>query len=199
MEYPNFIARFDALYAPRLLRRTESFRLIFSLLEDKKKDDYLIVETGCMREFENMEFDGMSTYLFDDFVRHKGGRVISIDISPENIKEAARYVSERVTFYRYDSVLALYHLWRQTPLPDPDFLYLDSFDLDPADPLPSALHHLKELAAVMPRLKPGTILCVDDNLVLDGKPIGKGKLVKEFLRDIGITPIYDGYQIVWQL
>ena len=41
-------------------------------------------------------------------------------------------------------------------------LYLDSFDLDPDNPTPSAIHHVLELLAARPLLGPGTVVVVDD-------------------------------------
>jgi hypothetical protein len=43
-----------------------------------------------------------------------------------------------------------------------DLLYLDSFDVDFDDPLPSAIHHLKELLAIAPLVSFETLV-VDDS------------------------------------
>jgi len=44
-----------------------------------------------------------------------------------------------------------------------DLLYLDSFDVDFDDPLPSAIHHLKELLAIAPLVSFETLVVVDDS------------------------------------
>ena len=74
-------------------------------------------------------------------------------------------------------------------------MYLDSFDFDMANPHPSSLHHIFELAAIMPCLKQGTMICVDDNF----GTIGKGGYVKEFMDLINKQRVYAGYQWVWKL
>ena len=47
-------------------------------------------------------------------------------------------------------------------------------------------------------LGPGTAIAVDDNTVVDGRPVGKGYLVESLLKDRGIPMLFDGYQRVWQ-
>jgi hypothetical protein len=49
---------------------------------------------------------------------------------------------------------------------------------------------------IWPSLVKDTVIAVDDNFE-NGK--GKGQYVREFLSNIGIEPIYSGYQIVWKL
>ena len=88
-----------------------------------------------------------------------------------------------------------------------DFLYLDSFDLDPNNPTPSQVHHIKELCACMKNISKGTIIAVDDHLntpefdqyrstLVQG---GKARYVEDFMNDIGAELLHDGYQIVWRL
>jgi hypothetical protein len=102
-----------------------------------------------------------------------------------------------------------------------DLLYLDSFDVDLNDPIPSAIHGLHELLAALPFLKDGSILLVDDTpLSMDvwervhGKGMhqqytefrnryriepGKGALIKQFLiaTQTG-TMIAHDYQLLWR-
>ena len=80
-----------------------------------------------------------------------------------------------------------------------DFLYLDSYDIIRENPHPSQLHHVKEMCAVIDKLGKGSIICIDDHDAFftgDGK-IAKGTYVKDFMDDIGMKPIHEGYQIVW--
>jgi hypothetical protein len=63
------------------------------------------------------------------------------------------------------------------------------------NPHPSSLHHIFELTAIMPCLREGTMICVDDNF----DTVGKGGYVKEFMDLIGKERIYTGYQWVWKL
>ena len=92
-----------------------------------------------------------------------------------------------------------------------DLLYLDSFDLDMNYPLPSAIHHLKELVAIAPMISSETLVVVDDSptaliAVPDGKDqfktlgrriAGKGQLIAEYAEAIGVKPYFVGYQCGW--
>ena len=80
-------------------------------------------------------------------------------------------------------------------------------DLDPNNPVPSQLHHVKELCACMKNLKEGTIVAVDDHLntpefdqyrstLVQG---GKARFVEDFMKNIDAELLHDGYQIVWRL
>jgi hypothetical protein len=79
-----------------------------------------------------------------------------------------------------------------------DLLYLDSFDVDWDDPHPSALHHLHELCAAMPALKPGAIVAVDDHLGEQGR-LGKSKYIVPFMDSIGAAVLFEAYQIGWRM
>ena len=93
-----------------------------------------------------------------------------------------------------------------------DLLYLDSFDVEFDDPLPSAIHHLKELLAIAPLVSFETLVVVDDSPssfigVPDGdilvQPIrpprieGKGRLIAEYADQIGAENLFAEYQCGW--
>ena len=48
-------------------------------------DNPLIVETGCARQENNFDGDGMSTIIFDKLVEYHGGDFYSVDINPDNL------------------------------------------------------------------------------------------------------------------
>jgi len=217
----NYSERFSSKFFARLLKpegqnpirdRATSFEIIFELLDQKqKKDNYLIVETGCMRgdhKPANSPYalgdDGASTYIFDDFINFYDGEVLSVDIKQANVDYADKYTSDRTSVYCSDSVKFLWDLDERNKI---DFLYLDSFDLDPNNPTPSQVHHVKELCACMKNLSKGTIVAVDDHLntpefdqyrstLVQG---GKARYVEDFMKDIDAELLHDGYQIVWRL
>lgn len=156
----------------------------------------LIVETGCARLEDNYEGDGMSTLIFDTFVDYHGGDFYSVDIDSENVRFAASK-ARKANIFCGDSVNFLHNqnkIWVSQNRKI-DLLYLDSFDFDMSNPHPSSLHHILELVAIMPSLKEGTMICVDDNF----GTIGKGGYVKEFMDLIKKDRIYEGYQWVWKL
>jgi hypothetical protein len=156
----------------------------------------LIVETGCARQENNFEGDGMSTAIFDTFVNYHGGEFYSVDINSDNVRFAASR-SKKVNITCSDSVRFLYNQSKVWVAQNRkiDLLYLDSFDFDIDNPHPSSLHHIFELAAIMPCLKEGTMICVDDNF----DTAGKGSYVKEFMDLIGKERIYTDYQWIWKL
>lgn len=187
--------------------RASSLQIIFELLDQKKDKKFLIVETGCMRADHGqlaLGDDGASTFIFDDFINHYDGEVLSVDINENNVKHAQGMVSDKTKVVCMDSVQFLWNLPSSKKI---DFLYLDSYDFEPENPIPSQLHHVKELCAVMKNLKKGTIIAVDDHLNTPNFDQyratlargGKATFVEDFMNNIGAECLYDGYQIVWRL
>jgi hypothetical protein len=206
----SFLPIFDSEYADKLGLRGETMRQVFEILEAANKSAYTIVETGCARSVDNWRGDGQSTILFDRFVNHRDGSVLTVDINQEACGWLRGKVSSKVSVTCLDSVSFLRQLARYDQL-NIDLLYLDSFDLDWQNPHPSALHHLHELCAIMPRLASGSLVVVDDSprnvamaqfkgkqkVVRDHGVAGKGGYVAEFFSKIGCTPVIEGYQHGW--
>jgi hypothetical protein len=127
--------------------------------------------------------------------RSWNGLFFSIDALPESIETARRALSSASNLICNDSVAALHALTRVLG-GAASLLYLDSFDLDIANPLPSAIHHILELAAARPLIGPGTIVCVDDYEIL-GHQGGKGLILDQFFSTIRAEVLHIGYQKVW--
>ena len=127
----------------------------------------LIVETGTMwsKLEDNM---GAFTLVFGDLISNwTGGKLITIDISEENIekcREVTKDFSNSIEYIVSDSVKYLELLDDET-VKDIDLLYLDSYDFSVPDPIPSQLHHFRELNAVYKRLPESVNIAVDDNLL----------------------------------
>ena len=126
-----------------------------------------IVETGTM--WEDLEQNmGAFTYIFGDLIKnYTGGKLITIDISEKNINSCKKYTKEFADIIEYvtsDSVTYLESL-SDEDVQNIDLFYFDSHDLAIPDPVPSQLHHYRELAAVYKRLKPDVYLAVDDNFL----------------------------------
>tara|TARA_Y100000592_G_scaffold44229_2_gene70161 strand:- start:26772 stop:27413 length:642 start_codon:yes stop_codon:yes gene_type:complete len=212
----TYSKRFSSKFFSKLLQpagnnpqrdRASSLEIVFEELDKKKTKDFFIVETGCMRpDHGHLTFgdDGASTYIWDDFVNYYEGDVASVDINQVNVDYANANTSDKTQVYCQDSVE---YLWGLSPKRKIDFLYLDSYDFVPTDPVPSQLHHVKELCACMKNLKKGTIIAVDDHL---NTPVfdqyrstlaqgGKARFVEDFMNNIGAELLHDGYQIVWRL
>jgi hypothetical protein len=79
-----------------------------------------------------------------------------------------------------------------------NLLYLDSYDLDPQNPMPSAIHHAMELMAAQRLIGPGTIVCVDDYGV-GPKAGGKGLVLDLYFSAIRAEALYSGYQKMWRV
>lgn len=207
MRSGEFWTFFDQDARPRLGMRADTFAAMFSYL-DRFNRPVGIVETGCVRRKDNWEGDGQSTLLFDKYAEyHRGSFVHTVDIDKDATAICSAMVSKRVSVHTGDSVAFLKSL-DVFPI---DLLYLNSFDLDMNYPLPSAIHHLKELVAIAPMISSETLVVVDDSptaliAVPDGKDqfktlgrriAGKGQLIAEYAEAIGVKPYFVGYQCGW--
>lgn len=181
--------------------RALGFEKIFALLDTKQKPEYLILETGTMRAEHgpfNFGGDGCSTLIFDAFVTQMGGKVISVDISPQNCDYAMQHVTDRTKVVCSDSVPFLNQLPAEHKF---DLIYLDSYDVLRDNPHPSAMHHIKELLSIIHKnTMPGTILAIDDaDAFFDGGLTGKAMYIREYMQHIGAKLIHDGYQLIFEL
>ena len=179
---------------PLLGLRETGFTKTFEYLKTIK--DPVIVETGTVREDYNFEGDGCSTILFDNYIDKEGGTFITIDIDPAACKNA-RTVTTHAEVIEADSVEYLSTLEGHV-----NVLYLDSFNIyNWLDDWEASGHHLKELFAAKNVIKDGTLIVVDDNLHMQNvdanKKFGKGRMIHEMMKSIGIPPYIDGYHMGW--
>lgn len=177
--------------------RGDGFELILKSFFESHHQLPVIIETGTARQPGNTHGDGNSTMLWDYFTglmpNQDKGIVWSIDLDAQAVERAKKFCSDRVSFIVGDSVKELDHLSMLAHYVG--LLYLDSFDLDRANPHPSALHHLKEIAAIWAKLPPRCLVAVDDCL---SPECGKHIYVKDFMSHVGAELIYEGYQYVWR-
>ena len=154
---------------------------------------------------------GAFTLIFADFIKnYSGGKLITIDISEkhmDNCKDFTKEFSDVIEYVVSDSVSYLKSLDKNT-VNSIDLLFLDSYDLNLEEPLPSQIHHFRELLAVYDNLSSNILIAVDDNLmpwswiewlkvddnqniisktIIESKDniLGKGTLVNRFLLDQG--------------
>lgn len=171
-------------------KRAEAFNVITERLESLGRP-VTIVETGCVRQEGNWGGDGQSTLVWDKFVQHVGGKVYSVDLDAHAAALAHALTSDHTTVEANDSIAWLMHM---APFGlEVDFLYLDSYDIDWANPEPSMEHHLEEVLAAEPMLHPGSIVAVDDN----SEDVGKGYLVGKHAERHGWDILCDGYVRAW--
>lgn len=218
--------------------RKDSFRKVFAILESRSQEFYRIVETGTAFGTDKWLQSGQSTLLFDKFLNFgdNDGIIHSVDLDPASCAVSKNITSGKVSVHAGDSVEFLRDLKDNLERNDEfiDLIYLDSWDVtednwkggDGADLEPST-HALKELQAILPRLrKDGGILLVDDNmpehltaaddvreafkrthgLALpwqyeegEGRRIrGKGRLVADFMRtQTDCEVLFWGWQLAW--
>ena len=197
---------------PLMPLRAVSWRRAFQYL-DKRPGPVVLVETGCARDPGNWLGDGQSTVLLDRYAQSRGpgSRVWSVDINPDQVAVCRGMVSSQVIVDASDSVAWLHDLNSRLPAPV-DFLYLDSFDVDWMDIMPSSRHHLKELTAIRPSLKSYTLVMVDDSplithawmkedggmeIIGENRIGGKGYLVAEYAKQVGARLEWHHYQTAW--
>lgn len=192
----------NTLTLQEMLDKTDKRRPGFDIMiEHLRATKYpLIVETGVSRQEDNFFGDGMSTLIWDAIANELSGTVHCVDINQASCKFARDNCSEKTMIWCADSVkwLAVKETEYGKLNRGIDVLYLDSYDIDIKNWHPSAQHHIYELLAIKKALKPGTLIAVDDNLIIDGAHIGKGTYVAEFMERIGKEMIHQGYQWIWR-
>lgn len=170
--------------------RYKTFRYALALMEERGAR--VLVETGTARGGKcNCEGDGCSTLVFGEWAHQHQAILYSVDIDPQAIARAREDlgdVASAVQLVEGDSGNFLHNFGQ--PI---DFLYLDSYDFDVHNPLPSQCHHLKEIKAAYPWLGKQSIVMIDDCDLPHG---GKGRLVLHYLRQRGWKVVADGYQVV---
>jgi len=167
----------------------------------------IIVETGC-----STHQGTKSTKLWDRFVNSYGGNVYSVDLDNKAVTLTNSVTTDKTLVTCSDSVEYL-----KTFTQPIDLLYLDSYDVDFSNPLPSATHHLNEFNAVKNLLHKGSIVLIDDtplssdwyddaySIPIDSprrtnflpEMSGKGSLVNIELEKMNATKILHQYQVLW--
>jgi hypothetical protein len=175
----------------------------FELLYDKvrRTENPLIVETGCTRQPDNWFGDGQSTVVFNAMCELHDGTLNSVDISEDACRFAKKLVGNRVHVFCGDSVAWCHDAERMYGKVGRKIavLYLDSYDLDVNNWHPSAQHHIYELLAIKGALEPGSLVAVDDNLIMEnGKHVGKGTYIAEWMAKVGKKMVHQGYQWIWE-
>ncbi|GMH97498.1 hypothetical protein TrVE_jg7228 [Triparma verrucosa] len=237
---------YEEEFEPLLGLRKKSFRMAFELLEKLRKDDesdnnnddsnnsssdgYVIVESGTTFGLTGWEESGQSTILFDRFLNfaQNDGVLHSVDLDAESCEISRAITSHKVKVHNSDSVEHFSDLSSQFEEQGRmiDLIYLDSWDVstnewlsdeEDSDILP-ATHALRELSAIIERLRPGGIVLIDDNMADWAKTAdeiragltevggeygkktkvrGKGRLVLEELRRRKCDLKFMGWQILF--
>jgi hypothetical protein len=191
----------------KLGKRQPSFVIMLDHLF--KTPEPFIIETGCMRQSDNFEGDGMSTLMWNNVCKMIGGDFLSFDINPESVTFARSIVgSVHKHIIDQDSVIGIKQYCNMPTFKKIDLLYLDSVDLELPNLHNAFIHNMYEFTSAVGSLAPGALICVDDNVPFDfldsdgkitnTKAMSKGEYLKDYLAKLGIQPIYEGYQIIWK-
>jgi hypothetical protein len=172
-----------------------------------------IVETGSSAWGTN------SSLLFDSYVNSFEGRFDTVDIRIRPAMQLRKFCTAATRLHCDDSVSFLERYARDgEPV---DLVYLDSWDVNWNDPIPSALHGLREFFAVLPCLRSGSLVLIDDTPANEsvmghvqpghvaafttfmrtfGFAPGKGSLVGMYLQTTGRGRLLaHGYQVLWEI
>ena len=160
-----------------------TFRELFKEMGGRR--DLNILETGMASAAGTR-----STLLFDKYIRKYGGKVWSVDYHQYPVNFNRDKVCSNTKLYHADSVDFITNFEKYTGEKDIKFdvIYLDSYDLDFYNPIPSGTHGLKEYKAVLPYIKSGTLLLIDDTPIspycLDTRGDVYEKMIKFYERNL---------------
>lgn len=186
----DYVDVFDLMFLPKLGIRAPTFRAV--VREMVSRGVKSIVETGCIRKADNWEGDGQSTMIWSHYINYSKGSFQTIDLD-EAACELTRELIPSAAVAQGDSVQVL---TRSDSVID--LLYLDSYDVDMANPHPAALHCLMEFCSARPRLRSGSIVFIDDSpMGPDFIVGGKGKYLSEYFKQRNILPFTFGYQVAY--
>jgi hypothetical protein len=151
---------------------------LFAALSLAKQNPLTIIETG------SSAWGVDSSNLFDDYCNSFGGKLISVDNRVEPMLSLRRKLTKHSRFFCEDSLKFLSNISRlRLKQKVKKFIYLDSWDVDWKNPIPAAIHGLAEFLFVLPYLRPGDILLVDDS--------PKNSTILEKVQSKKIRKIYD--------
>jgi len=177
-----------------------------------KSEPAKILETGSSAWGTN------SSVLFDSYVNSFGGNLYTCDIRVEPMFTLSKLCSSKSIFYCQNSIIFLKQFLEMNTILD--LVYLDSWDVDWADPIPSAIHGFNEFFTILPTLKKGSLLLIDDTplnleILSAASPTtindvvkfklsygfmpGKGALIKNFLEKNKLGELVSHeYQLLWR-
>lgn len=174
-DVPISEAHFNFWSTPNHVNR----RAIEATLREMGGQPKAIIETGTAAWGTN------STRLWDAYIRKYGGSLISIDIRPDASTRLAGQLSRLSKCVVSDSVEFL----RNNRGLHADIYFLDSWDIDWANPHPSAVHGLAEFEALPNNLQPGTLILIDDTpSSLDYIPNGYNQTAEDYFKHHHVLP-----------
>jgi hypothetical protein len=132
-----------------------TFKKLFENIMSVKEP--IILESGIASAGTN------STYLFNEYIKKYGGKFWSVDINKSLIDNNKGNMCPATELICDDSV-NFFREWSKNNN-KADVIYLDSYDLDFYNPVPSGHHGLEEYKSLIPVIKKNTLLLIDDTPV----------------------------------
>jgi hypothetical protein len=129
-----------------------TFKALFKEMEGLKYPN--ILESGIASA------GTQSTYLFNEYVKKYGGFFWSVDINKSLVDNHKGNMCPATQLICDDSA-SFFTNWSKSH-EVANVIYLDSYDLDFYNPLPSGNHGLAEYKSLMPVIKKNTLLLIDD-------------------------------------
>jgi predicted O-methyltransferase YrrM len=142
-------------------RRKQCQTLLDSINDEFNFDKLIVLETGASSSYR----DGLFGLFLSYVTKKTNGKMISVDISEEIVETSKTIFKNAIKDLDYsanvgDSVSFLKNIDEI-----PNLVHLDSWDFDVFNPLPSALHGWEEFRAIESKMKPGSIIIIDDNYI----------------------------------
>ena len=164
--YERFIEKYQQNWDISVNRSNVKFLEHFIKKLVSKKRPVWVIETGTMRTSLS-ENNGGFTYIIGDLIKnYTGGKLTTVDISTEAIEISKKNTAEFSSVIEYINDDSVKYLKRSSDNAyKVDAFLLDSYDLYIPDPLPSEIHHFRELLAVYDNLSDDVMIGVDDNFI----------------------------------
>lgn len=151
-------------YYNKLGIRKDTFLEIFTQLEQKEEKKYCIIETGAVRDgINDLDSNGSSTYLFDEFVNYYDGIVISFDLNQQTVNMVNSTTSDKTNVICIDSIKGIESL-KYKQIYEIDLLYFSNVD--------NAFNHL--IASIF-------YLKINTKIIIDN--ISNNKEILEFIKN----------------
>jgi len=116
---------YNKWYRSGINYRYHTWQVAFNILNQRANPSAIILETGCQRAKDDLG-SGESSSIFCEYISRYGGKLISVDISPQSIraaKECTASFQVEKEFHVMDSVAFLKQYKGLCNL-----VYLDSYD-----------------------------------------------------------------------
>ena len=140
-------------------RRKQCQTLIDSINDSFKFENIIFLETGASSSYG----DGLFGLFLGYVAKKTGGKMISVDISPDITEKSKAIFKNAIPGLDYsihvdDSVSFIKGLEEI-----PNLVHLDSWDFNLFNPFPSALHGWEEFKSIESKMGSGSIIIIDDN------------------------------------